>query len=538
MEKRKKVNTYRILYAFCFFALMLIDWSRGSQLGTTWAMTTNFTGVVVALILFSWSEKKRYLKLPYLIWTVLGGLSIPLTLVWWQNHQTIIYRDKLWSAVLNIWLLVYFLIYEMLYWKKDFGKILISQKKNLILYVMLFWMFLSLNEDIWPIWFLLMAILIVGMPKNAERISVLKKGAVDGIIVSFFLLQGLAFVFRPYDMFDKRYVGIYSNANMNALFYCVVIMAIVVRLSELQDRNAPKWQVICLRILLVGVFCFLLMTVSRTGFLTVMVIFITQGVWVYLYLQKKTAKQLILRIICFLLMIIVMLPVTYSAARYLPPVFHHPIWFDGEYDEAKVHSWDPINSPKYVTFEELLNQLHVRSGVWGKFIPSGLYPMKSHAMEFFVDEPDEVTNYKEWGVTLFGKYYHYGDEELSKHESLYARLSIWEHYIKHGTLFGHSNSWGHRTGMWGVTWHGQNAFVQIWFYYGIPAAILYLLLIIVNIKDAFGDGKQGILTAYSMIVATVFGLFEATWYPSQMVLFLLVFAPLLFGGVEVSKNQV
>lgn len=40
--------------------------------------------------------------------------------------------------------------------------------------------------------------------------------------------------------------------------------------------------------------------------------------------------------------------------RYLPAVFHHPVWFWGEWSEDKVHSWDPWNSEKYVDIDELL----------------------------------------------------------------------------------------------------------------------------------------------------------------------------------------
>lgn len=521
MSSKRKELVFRITYGFCFLALMLIDWSRGSQRGVVWEMTVNFTGVVMAVLLLTWAEWKRFLHPIYVVWSLLGAVSIPFSLNWWQNHQTVIYRDKLWSAVLSAWLLGYFVIYVIKYW--GFKKLcarLVQEKSNLVLYIMLFWMFFSLNEDVWPIWYLLMVLLIVAMPREQWQIDALRKGMIDGIIVDFFVIQGLAFVFRPFDAPDCRYVGMYANTNMNALFYCIVLMAFLVRLYEVQKCNAPKWQSILLFLLATGTCGFLCLTVSRTGLMTAFVLAVTYLIVVGFVLLKWNAKKALCRILAFGLCSILMIPVTYSVARYLPPLFHHPIWFDGEYSEDKVHSWDPIDSEKYVTLEDVLNQLHIRTGA-----------MKSHALELFIDEPEEVTNYQTWGVTLHDKFYPYGSPELLRHESLYSRLSIWEHYMKYGTLWGHSNTWGHQTGMYGITWHGQNAFVQLWFYYGIPAGILYLIWIIVNIayglKQVEKRPETGTLLILSMTVVFSFGLLEATWYPAQMVLFLLVFTKML-----------
>lgn len=55
------------------------------------------------------------------------------------------------------------------------------------------------------------------------------------------------------------------------------------------------------------------------------------------------------------LCVILTFPICFSATRYLPPVFHHPVWFWGEWSEGKVHSWDPWNSEKFVDIDEYLD---------------------------------------------------------------------------------------------------------------------------------------------------------------------------------------
>ena len=59
----------RMLYTLCFFFLMVIDWTRGSQVGSTWAWTVNMTGVVMAIILFSAYDFKTFLKPVYLVYS-------------------------------------------------------------------------------------------------------------------------------------------------------------------------------------------------------------------------------------------------------------------------------------------------------------------------------------------------------------------------------------------------------------------------------------------------------------------------------------
>lgn len=514
---KNKALYYRIIYGICFLLLMVIDWSRGSQRGVVWEMTVNLTGVVIAFVLFSWTEIKRFLHPVYIIWGVFGGVAVPGSILWWQSHQSLIYRDKLWSAVLSVWLLGFISIYLVIYWKpKPLLKQLLSEKENIVLYVMLFWMFLSLNEDVWPIWYLWMVLLIVAMPKEEWMVKALSKGLIDGLMASFFVLQGLAFVFRPFDALDSRYVGMYANTNMNALFYNIVLMAFLVRLYEVQKNQKSTWQYILLFLFVAVVWGFLCLTVCRTGLMTALLLLAVYVISVDFCLLRKKATQVITIMFAFVLCCIVALPITYSAARFIPPLFHHPIWFDGEYSEDKIHSWDSIDSDKYVSFEEVLRQLHIRTGA-----------MQSRALELFVDEPEEETNYKPGGITLGKRFYEYNSAELSKHESAIARLSIWEHYIKNGTLWGHSNKWGHRTGMYGITWHGQNAFVQFWFYYGIPAAVLYLAWIIITFIKGINLSKnghdEGLILVLATVVVFAFGIFEAVWYPAQMSLFLFIF---------------
>ncbi|MBD5551898.1 MAG: hypothetical protein HDQ96_12110 [Lachnospiraceae bacterium] len=96
-------------------------------------------------------------------------------------------------------------------------------------------MLLSVNEDIWPGWYLVMFGLFYHTEYKTEDTEALKEGMLDGIITSFFPLQGAAYVFRSYDV--VRYKGIYSNCNINALFYGIVWVAFLIRLYDIRKKK-------------------------------------------------------------------------------------------------------------------------------------------------------------------------------------------------------------------------------------------------------------------------------------------------------------
>ena len=84
---------------------------------------------------------------------------------------------------------------------------------------MLFFMLFSVNENIWPAWFAIVFGIFYLTDFDKQSIDNIYISIVDGIIIGFFAIQGMALLFRPYDM--VRYVGLYINPNINALFYLV-----------------------------------------------------------------------------------------------------------------------------------------------------------------------------------------------------------------------------------------------------------------------------------------------------------------------------
>ncbi len=512
-----KHNSKRWIYMLCFVALMLIDWTRGSQVGSTWAWTVNMQGIVVGVILLTTYRLQEFRKFGYLIYSIVCAVALPLSYQWWMVHQEAIYRDKLLTAVLNVWVLGIF-VFKLcveIHAEGIRNRIRITGLQ-VIGGLMLLWMAISVNEDVWPIWYLVMFFLLSQMRMSKAQKQMLADGMIDGILVSFFILQGLAFGFRPFDAPTYRYSGMYANCNMNGLFYCIVLCAFLVRLYQLRKKQAHKvWLMLCF--VFAGVmYGFIALTISMTAALAAVVI----GILFVLVVDRKLlqwSRGRALRTVAGLLVIIVVsVPVDYLAVRYLPTILHHPIWYEGEYSEEKVHSFDPWDSEKYVSFDEYMN------AGFGKVLPY------THVISNRLGLSFEVH-----AIYIGDTYFSYEDETVLKYSSLLGRLATWYYYVVHANIMGHSNLDGHDigNGYYMYTWHAQNVFVQFMFYYGIPAAILLVLYIIrslINsIRQTWGGAETALIPMFLISIFLIVGLLEAVWYPGQMSLWALFFTPLL-----------
>ena len=176
------------------------------------------------------------------------------------------------------------------------------------------------------------------------------QGVMNGIILGFLVLQGLCFVFRPFD--NLRYQGIYHNPNLNALFYLEVLAAVLGKLLYVHKRETGRKIRIFYWLAAGVVLAFIFLSIGRSAWIAS---FCMTALFLWILnrlLQKKRFwKNAGILILCTCLMF----PLCFSAARYLPAVFHHPIWFWGEYSADRVHSYDPWNTWKYVELDEFMD---------------------------------------------------------------------------------------------------------------------------------------------------------------------------------------
>ena len=513
---KKYVFNRQFLYAFCFLGFMFIDWTRGSQVGSTWAWTVNMTGIVMAVILFSAYDLKEFTKSIYLIYSTVCIAALLLSYYWWNFHQMTIYRDKLLTAVFNIWLLGVLVI-------KMFLDVVVYKRRKLhfsgieiLAAAMLLWMLFSKNEDVWPAWYLVIFGLFYHTEYNREELRGMRRGMLNGIIAAFFLLQGAAFVVRPFDDPHQRYCGIYANCNINAMFYGIVWIAFLLKLFDVRRNGDKRWKEVILFIFAGVATAFSFLTVSKTAWVSMLVTGFLYIIFADFHFLEDKATKFIERLLLYVGVVLICIPVIYGLVRYLPPIFHHPVWYEGEYSEDRVHSWDPWDSEKYVSWDEFSEGIITRvmpfvKIIFGKYQPSATIVQASD------------------GVTVGGTTYKWEDSVTQDFSSALGRMAYWEYYLKNGSMTGHSSLEGHDIGLGFYVWHAQNMFVQLWYYYGIPSAVLFLIVLIIivfkGMRSVIKGDEEALTSLLYLVFFGIFGLFEATWYPGQLILLLAFFVP-------------
>lgn len=520
-----------IFYTLIILFLCIVDQRRGSASGQVQFIFVNLAGAAICLLMFSAYKIKEFWKLPYWIWTILFGIgAIAVT---YLRGESIIYRGQWYTALINVWLIgllfikmISKIVFEK--WRPSFSK------KALVLFLgFMVLACLSKNDSLWTWWYLILFTMLYLTDFSSKDRKRLFDAILNGIILGFFVIQGLAFVFRPYDVL--RYHGLYANANMNALFYSLAYCAFLGKYCMYYAKD--KEIKFCRIKRIVNLFfcgamwSFVCFTMCRSVMLSMAAATAFAGIYCLFKVRKNILKNGIGMIVGLMFFIVVCTPITYCAVRYLPPLFHHPIWFGGEYYPFKVHSWDPIDSPKYISWEQIADTFLER---WKEL------QVSEYNIGFEINQMVRVAVAKIDKAVIVATSL-LNSDSLS---TVNVRMEIFGYYFKQLNLFGHTNE---ACGFWltEYSWipHTHNLLLQMAFMFGIPSAIFFIGWIAygfyVAVKQSFGKMKDIrmaiLLLFYINIVA--FGMVEIVWLTGQLSFALIFLMPLfLFEKKNIIKE--
>lgn len=511
---RDRLFSYRTLYVLCFIALNAIEFLKASQTGSVWYVAVNCTGPVMMVILFSAYPLKDFRTKWNLIYSCVCALACGIVYFYWTQHKgyhNVLQRE---TFVLNVWwigILVKYL-FDRIFVKKTLK--LKLNKTGMIWVILSVLMIASVSQRIWPLWYLLMFGAFYLTEYSPEQSGALREGMADGTIISFFGIQIYAYGFRPYD--TVRYVGAYDNSNSMALFYLVVYCMVLYKLYLLEKRKGhPAWKLFYL-IGAGGLLCFQMFTLCRTAWLMSAIVTFVYGL---LYLKRVfgfTMKKVLVRAVALgLATAFTFLPV-YETIRWLPTILHYRIWYDGEYDINKVHSFDPPNSDKYVSLEEFLD-----AAVGRVLRTLNLGEISENDSNLLKAQISKAVEYVELS--------------WSADESTRIRMSIYKAYLEDMTWIGNPPGSGFYTiGDTGYqSWHAQNLWIQVGYTYGILAGVCSLVLTVFVWKARCKHYKCCIPLLIT-IVFFGFGLTEIVWNLGQIIMFLMYFVqhPTIFEEQE------
>ena len=562
MLETKKSKYRRIWFIVLFMALNLIEWLKATQTGDIWKVAVNVAGLVVmALVMSAYPVKELCCGFSKVFTIICLAVMVGIYGYWWMNPGKFVVWQYL-TAVMNIWLIGIML---WVLWRRAAAGRLKKPKWDILstLWVLLtIVMVLSKSGRVWPVWFFLIYGIFYLTEYSEEDKDALVEGMVNGTIISFFIMQIYAYGFRPYD--EVRYKGPLSNCNMTALYYLIVYCMILAKLHFLTLQKSGKIRKLFWMVMAGGLLCFQFMTLCRTAWLSAIAVTFAYGILIVKGIWKDSLPKVLGKAVLLGVITVAVFPIVFGTVRWLPTILHHPIWYEGEWSEEKVHSFDPADSDKYVTLEEFLDtalgrflqilekpaavdgqamqdaagQGEAGQGEAGQGEAGQGEAGQETAEESLVTEEETVDS----GEELFmpdgyvrASAEAIGDEvpilDYSKDwTSSDIRVAIFKAYWKDLNWRGHSE----KEGYYLITpkyrcWHAQNLWLQIAYYYGIPAGILLVVLTVVMIYYYISrcykgklDQKYGVLPLLFVILYFTFGLMEVVWNPGQLV-FVLIF---------------
>lgn len=532
----------RVLHVICFACVMLIDWSRGAAEWVYWATIINLVGVVMAIVMgsqFTW--KKQSLK-KYIIWCVICLLGSAIGYVVWQQNPGATFLTQYVTAVLGILSLG---IVALRIWSERFEMQNATMGHPLlvaIFVIMSILMVCSRLGEIWQLYYLVIFGMFYLIPLKEEEKEDFWLSLADGCIVGFFVIQIWAYGFRPYD--EIRYKGAYSNTNMNALFYLVTYIMVLFRLHYMwykREQSGRKATTlfsifrVLFYLLAAGLCGFMVMTMTRTALLVGAAVTIVFAIYEFFVFRRIQLEKVLLQCVTYGVCIVILFPCVFATVRYLPTILHHPVWWEGEYSQEKVHSYDGYNSEKYVEFDEFMQNMMLR--MFGVNIEAKR--QQSSNVQELQDKPAVCAvlpvGVGSGNIRLTAMLGVAAAEELLTGEAadsgMHIRLAIYKKYLSNLNYVGHELDEGY----FQITehyhaWHGQNVFIQVLFYYGIPAGICFILLMVIlgiqYLRMALRNKRVEIILALLVwLVFIGYGMLESVWYMGQSILFLMYLVP-------------
>lgn len=528
---KEKILTKKTLYILCFCFLTAVEVLSNSLIsyvqvsshlrsvndilpgwlpGDVLIVARNCTGFAMMLIVFSGYKRNDLLTKTNIVWTVLCLAAVILLPYYKSKTMATFHTYQIQTVIFNVWWLaiaIKKLIYDFFIAKKF--KIRFTAA-SVIWILMTLFMTISVNDtNVWPIWYFLMFAVFFLTPYMDEEKSKLWDGMIDGSIVGFLLLQGVAFLMRPYD--EIRYRGMHGNSNIAGIYYLIIYVICLYKLHCLEKQGSKKGKkVFCL--LIAGMALALqFMTMCRTAWIVTVLVTFIYGILVVKKLWNKSWMQTFARGIIIIVAMMIMIVPTFMAARWGSTLLPIRVWQGTEYEDGKhVYLEDEVTSEKYTELDELLsNALGRMARIFKIANASNPFVMKVYAAEEI-----ELVEY-EW----------------LKDSALQRRVSIYKAYLEDLEWFGHTNAEGNRQmeGIKEMAWHAQNVWIQVLFFYGIFAGVLFLALtVVLFIKDykqmmKYRENPYAIIPFFFCIIFFCFGSMEVVWYLGQLSLFLIYF---------------
>lgn len=362
-----------------------------------------------------------------------------------------------------------------------------------------------------------------------------------GIIVSFFVTTYQSLMHRPFHYYlYLRYSGMFTTVTVTSVYLGLVFAVVVVSLLGKMQKSCRLMNLWPQLILMGIVSGYQFLTLSRTGMMTCLGVFLVAMIFYYVANRKESWKSIFK--VCGFSVVSVFLGFicSFAMARMIPAMVNDPFIYEIEEFQDSIHEGEPINSARYITINRFFGLSSER--ILGKslVIPadeekdeSSITEVENESLEnITVDEarePDTVTEQAEEDSGI--------SSELSTVSSEYSngRFDIFKNYLNHLNLEGH-DAVGLTLEDGSTIIHAHNSFIQMAYDCGILTGFIFIVLYIMlgfrTLKYYLMRFKTDQNAMMPMLIFAAFGIASMVEYVFRPTIplgfaFLAMFAPLL-----------
>ena len=371
-----------------------------------------------------------------------------------------------------------------------------------------------------------------------DKKAMLLRNIANGILFHFGAMTVYCLLHRPYMFFQYyRYPFIFHTVTMTGVYLALVVCAALVRFLDAY-RKCPRLRAVYRELLVLGISSvYLLLTLSRTGYLAVLAVAVIV-VPVMCFSLKHRWRSMARSIGMMLLSLMVCFPPVFTAQRILPAVVARPILHEiEELPKEIVHGRD-MDSYYYITIqrfiqvfqmkvlgipeEESLRAIYMLSDAGNQ---AGNSPHLADTEEILLASAQDVR------VDAPAQEEPIDDEEAGSN----GRLDIFKVYYRNLNKIGHEDmGLMEPNGHFNV--HAHNIYLQVAYDHGIYVGIAFILFGVCTLIQSVlyyrrhrGDRICAALPLALLLAFAVSGLTEWVFHPCNYMTcgLLLALAPLL-----------
>ncbi len=403
------------------------------------------------------------------------------------------------------------------------------------------------NTRGWPVYLVCAFVLFYVNMAAWEGKASLLRNICNGILLHFSVMVLYCLLHRPYMFFQYyRYPFIFHTVTMSAVYLALVVCAAFVKFLDAYRRE-QRLAAVYKELILFGVsVVYLLLTLSRTGYLAVMVMAVVM-LPVTCFSMKSRWRSMLRGGAMMLLAAFVCFPVVFTAQRAVPAAIARPELHEIEELPVEIVHGRDMDSEYYITIQRFIQVFQMKV--------LGIPEMESlQAMDMLTDAGEECTDgfvrakdeeilLVSAGNTDAGVRNMPTDSGIAvEEEDSYTngRLKIFRLYYNNLNRIGHDDMGiMEPNGHYNV--HAHNIYLQVAYDHGIYVGVIFILLGVGTLVQAAvyyhrrkEDRVCAALPLALLILFAVAGLTEWIFHPCSSIAFclLLTMAPLLIDREE------